>query len=74
MYAEGCPQLSIVAGQAKRFSTRDHRRTEVTFNWPRLTLAGLAQRVFATSSVGRGTRAAKSRQLKPTTPLWNSLN
>jgi transposase, IS5 family len=41
MDAEGCRQLSIVAGEAKRFSTRDHRRTDVTFNWAHRSLRKL---------------------------------
>ena len=57
MYAEGCRQLSIVAGQAMLLNPRN-RRTNVPFNWPRLSLAGLARKVFATSSVGCETRAA----------------
>jgi len=36
-------QFSIVAAQAKRFSTR----TDVTFNWPRLSLPGLARKMSA---------------------------
>src|SRR5262245_54173726 len=40
------------------FLTRDIEGPTSPFNWPRLTMAGLARKVFATSSVGRETRAA----------------
>jgi hypothetical protein len=38
MYAEGCGQLSILAGTSKAHPRSP--RTHVTFDWPRLTLAG----------------------------------
>jgi hypothetical protein len=56
MYAEGCGQLSILAGTSKALLTRDHRgptspSTGRGSPWP-------ARKVLATSSVGRETRAA----------------
>jgi hypothetical protein len=43
MYAEGWGQLSILAGQSA--SPPRSPRIHVTFNWPRLILAGLARKV-----------------------------
>jgi hypothetical protein len=45
IYAKGCRQLSNLAGRSKVLLTPRSPRTHVSFNWPRLTRAGLARKV-----------------------------